>query len=562
MNRKFCFAIPMKKEKPKDEEINMKNKKKKKKARIKNNNRLSIRSQISMIFIGLMALIVLVCWVINSTYLEKYYLWKKEKALYTAYESFDEATNKGTLNSDTYNIEWQRICNKYNINVIILDADSKTVKTSGDDGDFLMHQLMDNFFGTPENRGYVKVIRKANNYEMQIVRDPRMKTEYLELWGTLDNGNPFLIRTAMESIKDSVKISNQFLIYAGLFAVLLGSFIIGYASKKIALPILKLAKISERMTHLDFEAKYEGRSTKEIALLGRNINELSAALEETISELKTANNELHRDIEKKEKIDEMRREFLSNVSHELKTPIALIQGYAEGLKEEINEDAESREFYCDVIIDESAKMNTLVKKLLTLNQLEFGNDPVKMDRFDIAAMVKNYLQTADILIRQNNAKVCISDCGPLFVWADEFKVEEVIMNYFSNALNHLSGERIIEVKITVHDQSARVSVFNTGEPIPEEALPHLWEKFYKVDKARTREYGGSGVGLSIVKAIMDSFHQNYGVTNFDNGVEFWMELDMCKEIEAEQQVIGVNEKEQAEEEKTQQTQVNGDHMET
>jgi len=202
MNRKFCFAIPMKKEKPKDEEINMKNKKKKKKkkARIKNNNRLSIRSQISMIFIGLMALIVLVCWVINSTYLEKYYLWKKEKALYTAYESFDEATNKGTLNSDTYNIEWQRICNKYNINVIILDADSKTVKTSGDDGDFLMHQLMDNFFGTPENRGYVKVIRKANNYEMQIVRDPRMKTEYLELWGTLDNGNPFLIRTAMEML--------------------------------------------------------------------------------------------------------------------------------------------------------------------------------------------------------------------------------------------------------------------------------------------------------------------------------------------------------------------------
>jgi hypothetical protein len=180
--------------------------------------------------------------VITSTYLEKYYLWKKEKALYTAYESFDEATNKGTLNSDTYNIEWQRICNKYNINVIILDADSKTVKTSGDDGDFLMHQLMDNFFGTPENRGYVKVIRKANNYEMQIVRDPRMKTEYLELWGTLDNGNPFLIRTAMESIKDSVKISNQFLIYAGLFAVLLGSFIIGYASKKIALPILNSPK--------------------------------------------------------------------------------------------------------------------------------------------------------------------------------------------------------------------------------------------------------------------------------------------------------------------------------
>ena len=111
-------------------------------------------------------------------------------------------------------------------------------------------------------------------------------------------------------------------------------------------------------------------------------------LEKTISELKTANNELQRDVEKKEAIDEMRKEFLANVSHELKTPIALIQGYAEGLQEEINDDPESRQFYCDVIVDEAAKMNNMVKKLLTLNQLEFGNDVVAMERFDLTALVK------------------------------------------------------------------------------------------------------------------------------------------------------------------------------
>jgi signal transduction histidine kinase len=253
-------------------------------------------------------------------------------------------------------------------------------------------------------------------------------------------------------------------------------------------------------------------------------------LEETISELKTANNELKRDIEKKEQIDEMRKEFLSNVSHELKTPIALIQGYAEGLKEGINDDdKESRDFYCDVIIDESGKMNNMVKKLLDLNQLEFGNDVVTMERFDIVALINNFINSAEILIEQNNINIRLEQSQPIYVWADEFKTEEVVRNYFSNAMNHASGEKIIEIKyrlITQDDAGkVRISVFNTGEPIPEDSLPHIWEKFYKVDKARTREYGGSGVGLSIVKAIMDSMNQEYGAINYTNGVEFWFELE-------------------------------------
>lgn len=101
------------------------------------------------------------------------------------------------------------------------------------------------------------------------------------------------------------------------------------------------------------------------------------------------------------------------------------------------------------------------------------------------------------------------------------------MNYFTNAINYAGDEKIIDVKIRRADGRVRVSVFNTGNPIPEESVAHLWEKFYKVDKARTREYGGSGIGLSIVKAIMESMNQEYGVNNYDNGVEFWFQLDMA-----------------------------------
>ncbi len=280
------------------------------------------------------------------------------------------------------------------------------------------------------------------------------------------------------------------------------------------------------MADLDFDAKYTSGGRNEIGVLGCNFNKMSEKLEETISELKSANNELQKDIEKKDRLEQMRTEFLGNVSHELKTPIALIQGYAEGLKEGISDDPESREFYCDVIMDEANKMNQMVRNLLTLNQLEFGNEEVTFERFDIVQLVKGVLQSCDILIQQKDVKVnCVMD-ESVHVWADEFKTEQVIRNYISNALNHVSGENIIEIRVEEKEQTVRVSVFNTGNPIPEEDVPHIWEKFYKVDKAHTREYGGNGIGLSIVKAIMESFHQEYGVKNYDNGVEFFMELDL------------------------------------
>ena len=406
--------------------------------------------------------------------------------------------------------------------MVVADSDTKTIKASMNEPQLFINQLLNNIInGVDED----DVIRKTDNYEMQIVTDFRTQTEYIEMWGLLDNGYIFMIRSPLEGIQESVSISNHFLAYVGIGAILLSTVLVFWFSKRITKPILKLAEISERVKNLDFDAKYEGNEKTEIAVLGNNINEMSEALEETISELRTANNELKKDIEKKNQIDEMRKEFLSNVSHELKTPIALIQGYAEGLKEGINDDAESREFYCDVIMDESAKMNTMVKKLLTLNQLEFGNEVVNMERFDITALIKNYIASSDILLKQKGITVRMEDYEPVYVWGDEFRVEEVFMNYFTNAINYALREKVIDVKILCKDKKVRVSVFNTGNPIPEESLEHLWEKFYKVDKARTREYGGSGIGLSIVKAIMESMNQQYGVENYDNGVEFWFTLD-------------------------------------
>ena len=194
--------------------------------------------------------------------------------------------------------------------------------------------------------------------------------------------------------------------------------------------------------------------------------------------------------------------------------------------ENVNDDEENRNFYCEVIVDEANKMNQLVKKLLSLNELEFGSNQTNFERFDMVELIKSVLSSTEILFKQNEVTLIFDEKGPVYVWADVYLIEQVVTNYISNALNHVDKQRIIEIKLIPIENVLRVAVFNTGENIAEKELDKIWVKFYKVDKARTREYGGSGIGLSIVKAIMNSHNKECGVVNHSSGVEFWFEVDM------------------------------------
>ena len=391
--------------------------------------------------------------------------------------------------------------------------------TNVHDKNMLKNQMMGYFLNQAQKES--RTLDSTDVYQINQSWDPWNQSYYVDMWGSLDDGSQFLLRSPVESMRESASISNRFLLYIGSVLIVVSILLIWYFSKRITDPIRELARLSDRMADLDFDAKYTSGGSNEIGELGENFNRMSEKLESTISELKKANNSLQKDIEQKDKLEKMRNEFLGNVSHELKTPIALIQGYAEGLKEGVNEDAESREFYCDVIMDEASKMNQMVKNLLT-----FGDEDIVFERFNLTALVKGVLQSMEIMADQAGAKIMLHTEEDIYAWADEFKVEQVVRNYVSNACHHVSGDMVIEVKMVQKDGKVRVSVFNTGNPIPEADAPHIWDKFYKVDKAHTREYGGNGIGLSIVKAIMKSFNQEYGVKNYDNGVEFWFELDV------------------------------------
>ncbi len=502
----------------------------------------SLKKQISILFIGLLLLSIFSITLINGLFLEKYYVSRKVEVLEEAKEVLSQMDLDDILKYDTDSDdesdetaeeipdEIERSSSRNNLTWIIVNEENSGYYYWGEYN--MSKMLRSKLFGymndLDQDMEHSHVIRTTDTCTIWQVHDRFAGMEYVECWGQFDNGYYFLIRSPLESIKESASISNNFYFAVGAVIVILSGLVILVVTSRITRPISELTKLSERMSDLDFDARYQSRAGNEIDVLGDNFNKMSRKLESTISELKSANNKLQKDIEDKIKIDEMRKEFLDNVSHELKTPIALIQGYAEGLNENISDDPESRAFYCEVIMDEASKMNKLVKNLLTLNQLESGNDAPVMERFDIVSLIRGVLGSMHIIIEQKEADVIFEETEPVYVWADEFKIEEVVTNYTSNALNHLDGERKVEIKVLRESDCVKITVFNTGTPIPEEDLPNLWNKFYKVDKARTREYGGSGIGLSIVKAIVEGMNQKYGVHNYDNGVEFWFTLD-CRQ---------------------------------
>lgn len=482
----------------------------------------SIRKRLAVTFMGLIALSVLLTGVVSYALLPRYYLSKKAETLEHSWDLID-IDKDVSIDSG---IRLLQFCINNNLNMIGTDSNLKTIWSYATDQEKQKMQV--DLFGyvvVDDYRNVADVIKKTDKYQVQRFHDANVNLDYLELWGKMGNGGYYLVRTPLQSIRDASNLSNQFYFFIGFLILIAGGTAIWYLTKRIVKPIQELTGISQRMADLDFDAKYASGGEDEIGELGNNFNKMSKTLERTITELKTANVELQSDIDKKTEIDEMRKEFLSNVTHELKTPIALIQGYAEGLKDCVNDDDESRDFYCDVIIDESQKMNQMVKKMLTLNQLEFGNEQVEMERFDLADLIRGVLHSSHILIEQKEAHIIFDPDGPVIVWGDEFKVEEVFTNYLTNALNHLNDEKTIEITCEKTDDVVKTTVFNTGDPIPDEDMDNIWIKFYKVDKARTREYGGSGIGLSIVRAIMDSLHQKYGAINYENGVAFWFTLE-------------------------------------
>lgn len=486
----------------------------------------SIRTRLIAVFIGILTFTIVLCWALNNFFLRDFYFRDKQKTMRNYYYTVSE------LIADEQKTDLEMMLGRMrytdNISYIQVKPVSYALVsvsqnfTSKVEQEEMVQRLLENISETSEKTAnHINVLESNDHYVIQEKIFPASSTSYLECYGTWSDNSMFLMSIPLGSVDESVRIANSFLLVTCLISMVLAIILVSLITRGIIRPIYQLADLSQRMAKLDFDSRYDGDQENEVGILGRSMNEMADRLKVAIEELQSANEQLKKDIEEKVQIDEVRKEFLSNVSHELKTPIALIQGYAEGLQDVVNDDPDSRNFYCEVIIDEADKMNNMVKKLLTLNHLEFGQDALTVESFDLAEMLDTVISSNELIGQKQEITFVKEYSRPCAVLGDEFKIEEVCTNYLSNAMNHADGEKKITVTIADEGERVRVTVANTGKPIPEEDLEKVWIKFFKVDKARTREYGGSGIGLSIVKAIMEAHDQPYGVYNTDDGVAFW-----------------------------------------
>ena len=322
------------------------------------------------------------------------------------------------------------------------------------------------------------------------MKDIKTGISYELLSSQLDNGYLLYIRIPLTSIEESVKISNNFLYLMAGFTILISAVIVSFVTRKFADPILELNNIAKKMANLDFSHKYRiTDADDEINNLGKSINVMSDKLERTIKQLRRTNIELEKDIEEKSKIDEMRKSFISDVSHELKTPIALIQGYSEGLLENVNTDEESRKFYAEVILDETNKMDKLVKQLLELMTIEYGKREFNDNKFNVVELEQQIIIKSQVMLQEKEAKMELVSPEEINVIADDFYIEQVISNYVTNALKHVkevNGENHIKIynEVNVEKNKVRIKVFNTGDNIKEEDLSRIWNRFFKADESR------------------------------------------------------------------------------
>ena len=491
----------------------------------------SLRMKITLIILLIISVLLLSIGLLNNFGLRWFYQNEKVSEIKEAYlkidnevmkigssgqHIIDESTEESVINNSLKSIILD-YSNKYNITIALVDSfTNKAIYSSAREGDGLISRIQDGFIGNQNQ----DILYSNNNYTI-ILHKTMQNTSFIEGFGYCsDNQTMVIMSTPVASLKESVSISNRFLIYMAIIGFIITVILTFIIAKMITYPILELAEISNKMGKLDFTAKYIGNRSDEIQTLGQNMNYMSDRLKKAIDELQEANELLKEDIKRKEAIDEMRKDFIANVSHELKTPIALIQGYAEGLNEGLCEDEESRKYYTEVILDESEKMNKMVKQLLTLSSLESGNSILHKENFNLTSLIESVLGSISILIGEKNVNIEFDSDKEIFLNADEFKIEEVVTNYISNSIHHVSDSGEIKINVSDDGENITFSVYNTGNPIPEKDLNNIWEKFFKVDKAHSRAYGGSGIGLSIVKAIVEAHNGTVAVRNILGGVEF------------------------------------------
>lgn len=472
---------------------------------------------VSLTFMGLFALSYF-------AFYDDFNLLQNKKQLFNIYNAFDRVYD-GQVENNIWLLD--EINSYYDVKVTIAGAD---LTVYYDNSFFYKFNEVFPFYNKNDVQFRLEIgpdfqLAKDENYRYLIQADKNHKLDTLNLLGRLNNGDYIVLKKAIPIIEKNAQYTGSFLLLAGIPSFVI-CLLIAYAmSRSFSKPLIRMNSIAKEMSELNFTNRYIGDSRDEIGQLGESLNSLSDQLESTINKLQDSNSQLERELEKGRQTDEMRKNLIANVSHELKTPLALIRGYAEGLKVNINSSQEDKDFYCNVILEETNRMGKTVMQLMDLARIEIGKMKLEYENWDILEMIRSIAEKNSILLKEKHVELSV-DTPPTIVYADAELMEQVLTNLISNALNHVPEGGKITIYHQLLTEKIRLFIFNEGANIPDEDLENIWLSFYKVDKARTRAYGGSGIGLAVVKAIMEAHNNSYGVNNKESGVEFWFDIDL------------------------------------
>lgn len=479
----------------------------------------SLRRNLIMLSMGVLALYYTLVSLFSILFMEPYYLHKVERTLINAYGTLTEMDELDL--STVANLE------ESNLSIIIADIDSMEVLYNSQMPDQFMREMVANILpfirdhASASSTGYD--INTDEMYRSTAAGATTSGGRRVTLGGVTDR-YILDISTSYASISQATGISVQFSLIVGLMVMVLAVLAYSRMSSAVIHPITQITNIANQIAHLDFSQKCDVEMGGEIGLMAESVNTMSDFMQTYIAQLQSANEQLKADIQQKKEQEEARKNLVANLSHDLKTPIGLIAGYADGLRQGMAKtDAEVRE-YCDVICDESDRMMTMILKMMELFRLESGTVQLEPEEFDLADLLNYEAEIFSMEIERKGLEFTSEYGENLYVTTDYFSAEQVLTNYMQNAISHISGGNCLRLWVTESEECYRVQIFNSAAPIAEEELPRLWDSFYRLDKSRGRSGRESGLGLSIVKSNMELLGGGYGVENVSGGVIFWAEF--------------------------------------
>lgn len=471
----------------------------------------SIRFKLFSVFLVLLLVFTTIFLVSNSYFLDDIFLLGNKRAMNNMYDKYKETIEQGNNEEELL----YGMAEEFGGNITIIDMNYNTITTTS-------------YFNRRQDNPYyklaiIKSLSELKNKDTIFkVWSPENQQSNIVFAGKVSPNRLFIAEKSLMSVQNSSEMAKQFIIISGLGTLIIGSILVYFLSKRLTNPIVEINNVAKGIANLNFNKKVDIKSNDELGRLGNSINDISDELSITIKELKIANSKLKEDIEREKRLEKMRRKFVSNVSHELKTPISMIKAYADGLKFSIAKNPEDMEYYTDVIIDESNKMNKLIKDLLHLSSYQSGSFTIQKENFDLKNLLENIIEKYKRNIEDKKIDLQVNTPEECNVYADKIRIEQVITNFMNNALNHVYNSGQIIVNLTDNDENIHIDFYNSGDKIDESDIENIWDSFYKSQNNTSNT--GTGLGLAIVKAIVNLHSGDYGVENKENGVNFWIEL--------------------------------------